>query len=204
MYPKDFKLIEGYLKEEYADDLVNKLMPLALTKYQALCKENEGDPKEVKLHTEKNIFICMSLYWGMLKLGIKQDEAVNFLDKSWSRKAEKSAKSMSSMLKLFGLYKLYPMMFKSVAKKQFGEKAGFKAKFYDEPKSRCKFDMTTCLFKNYCEKYQCLELLKCFCHTDDANNEGLHPRLKWNRHKYMGQGDDYCDFDIYVTEKDIR
>ena len=197
---KEIKIVEGYLKEEYPLELVEKIIKRSEIIYSDLCKENQNDSKAIKQHTKHNLFPCISLYKAMLEAGINQAEALTFMDKSWSRKAKKAAESTKKMLSLFGLYKLYPAMFETVAKKQFGEKAGFKAKFYDLGKGHCKFDMTECLFAKTCKRYNCNELLKCFCHTDDINNQDLHPKLIWNRNKYMGKGDEYCDFDIYVKK----
>ena len=87
-----------------------------------------------------------------------------------------------------------------MAKKQYGPAAGFEAKFYSMGKDRCKFDMVKCPFCQVCNRYGCPELTQCFCHVDDVNNENLHPKLKWNRSQFMGDGGEYCDFDIYVVK----
>ena len=178
-----------------------KILARAEAELLELCRAHSGDPKPVKAHREGDIFPCISLYRAMQAEGIQKEKALAFLDESWSSRAKAGAEKNRKLLRLFGLYKLYPAMFRSVAKKQFGTAAGFEAKFYDTEKTRCKFDMTKCLFLDTCRDCGCPELTVCFCHTDDINNEGLHPRLRWNRTRYMGGGGDLCDFDIYVTEK---
>ena len=185
--------------KKWGSEKTKIIMKDAYGRLEELCSENAADSKALKVHTEENMFPCMSIYESLQKHGVPKEEALEFMDQSWSKKAEPGAQSMKKMLKPFGLYKLYPRMFQWVAKNQFGEKAGFEAVFYQCGKHRCKFDMKKCVFCDICKKYGCPELIKCFCHVDDVNNDGLHPRLIWNRTQCMGDGGDFCDFDIYVS-----
>ena len=188
------------ISSRWGSEIGEKVENDALSRFEELCHENAEDNKEVKNHTEKNIFPCISLYEALQKNGISQEDALTFLDETWSERAKAGASQLRKTLKIAGLYKLYPAMFHFVAKNQFGTKARFSAKFYDCGKHRCKFDMTKCLFLDTCRKYNCPELTQCFCHTDDINNADLHPRLCWNRTQYMGGGGEYCDFDIFVKK----
>ena len=189
-----------YLYEKWGEELGEKILKDASNRFEILCKENAGDCKAVKMHTEGDIYPCVCLYEAIQRYGITKQEALKFLDETWSLRAKAGAESMSKILRIAGLYKLYPRMFQMVAKKNFGSAAGFVADFYDEGKKRCKFDMKKCLFLDTCTKLGCPELTQCFCHVDDVNNENLHPRLCWNRTKFMGGGADLCDFDIFVID----
>ena len=60
--------------------------------------------------------------------------------------------------------------------------------------------MTKCLYCDVCRKNNCKELIVCFCHTDDVTDGNMHPKIKWNRTKIMGDGGDCCDFDIVVED----
>ena len=200
MSNKAFKETEPFLITHWGKDFTLCVMKSAEDHYLQLCAENYSDPKPIKAHTESNIYPCISLYNALQEVGVPPDEALSFLDEVWSLRAESGARIMQKGLKFAGLYKLYPAMFRIVAKKQYGANAGFRAKFYDCGKYHCKFDMTQCLFLNICRRYGCPELTKCFCHVDDINNRHLHPHLCWNRTKYMGKGDDFCDFDIFVQD----
>ena len=201
MKSKAMKEVAELVGQHWGEEFSQNVIDDADARWQELCAENSSACKAKKAHFIDNIFPCISYYEALQKHGIPQQEALEFMDECWSRRAQKGAESMRSMLRFCGLYKLYPMMFRFVAKQQFGSKAGFAANYYDCGKDRCKFDMTRCLFLDTCTKYGCPELTQCFCHTDDINNENLHPRLCWNRTQFMGNGGDLCDFDIYVTKK---
>ena len=193
-----------YLRQEWGDAKAHVVLEFAQEELERLIREHAGASKAVRVHTEKNIFPCVSLYRALQQCGIPKEDALSFLDRTWSQRAMASAKATAGLLHLFGLYRIYPALFSMVAKQQFGEAAGFSAHFYDMGPGRCKFDMTKCLFLDTCTRLGCPELTACFCHVDDVNNGGLHPRLCWNRSKFMGGGGDCCDFDIFVTPKGSR
>ena len=198
MNKKSLKQYEKLLVEKYGKNKTNDILKYSFVEYENLCDENKNETKAVKTHTVNKIYPCISLYWGMQKANIDKKEAAKFLDYSTSKLAEKDAKSIQILLKIPGLYKKMPAIFKWVAIHQFGEKAGFKAEFYDTEKTRVKFDMKKCLYCDVCNKYDCPELIVCFCHTDDVTDGNMHPKLCWNRTKIMGDGADVCDFDLFV------
>lgn len=193
--------MEVLVQEKWGKEAGQRIMEEAERRLAQLCVENSSDSRAVKKHTEENIFPCISIYEALQKNGVTKEQSLEFMDESWSRRAKAGAESMRKILGFAGLYKLYPAMFQWVAKNQFGAAAGFQADFYDLGRKRCKFDMKKCLFCDTCERYGCPELTRCFCHVDDINNKELHPRLCWNRTRYMGGGGEICDFDIFVTEK---
>ena len=170
-------------------------------RFRQLCRENAGDSKAVKAQTLKNLYPCLCLYEGLQQAGVRQKDALAFLDKTWSLRAEGQARSIQNLMKIPGLYKWMPRMYKKITLMNFGKAAGFESRFYDLGSKRCKFDMTKCLYCDLCKKYGCPELVPCFCHTDDVTSGHMHPLLKWNRTKTMGEGGDVCDFDLIVTEK---
>ena len=198
MMKKAVNQYKKFLVERYGKDKTNDILKYSFDKYKNLCEENKDETNAVKSHTVKKIYPCISLYEGMQESGIDKKQALEFLDYSTSKLAEKEAKSIQLFLKIPGLYKKMPAIFKWVTVHQFGEKAGFKAEFYKTEKTRVKFDMTKCLYCDVCEKYGCPELVVCFCHTDDVKDGNMHPALCWNRTKIMGDGGDVCDFDLFV------
>ena len=189
-------MVEKYFEKEFSEQIIEDAFVL----WKQLCEENKSACKEKKAHYIDNIFPCISYYEALKKNGIKKQDALEFMDESWKSMALKGAKNTKKILSILGLYKLYPAIFQWIAENKFGSKAGFSAKFYSLGRRHCKFDMTKCLFMDTCKKYGCPELTQCFCHTDDINNADLHPNLCWNRTQFMGNGGEFCDFDIYVKD----
>ena len=189
------------LTERFGQEQTQIIMKYAEEKFQQLCADNAQETKAVKAHTAGDIYPCISLYYGLQKAGIDCVQAVAFLDWSYSKRAEPKAQMMRNMAKIPGVYQLIPVIFRWVTMHQFGEKTGFRAKFYPTDHTRVKFDMTQCLYCDVCRKYGCPELIPCFCHTDDVTNGKIHPNLCWNRTKIMGDGGDVCDFDLIVKKE---
>ena len=196
-----FTETKPYLLEQYGREKTERILSAASGIFKGLCADHGQQTKAVKAHTVKVLYPTISLYRAMQAAEIPAGEALSFLDRTCSLRAEPKAASMRAMLKIPGLYKKMPAIFKWVTRHQFGEAAGFQATFYNLGKGRCKFDMTKCLYCDICRQEGCPELTKCFCHTDDVTDGNMHPRLLWNRSKVMGEGGDVCDFDLIVTEK---
>ncbi len=204
MKNKTMAALATFVKAQWGKPMSEKVIADAELRWMELCRENECACKEKKVHYTTAIFPCISYYEALQKNGISQPDALTFLDESWRKQAEKSARWMKKILGILGLYKRYPAMFRWVAKRQFGTKAGFEADFYQTEQTCCKFDMRKCLFLDTCRTYGCPELTQCFCHTDDIKNKDLHPNLCWNRTQYMGNGGELCDFEICVKEPDQK
>lgn len=201
MKNKKFRTVRPWMESRFGDSRSQAALEAGSRRFMTLCQENAGDPRPVKNQTEKNLFPCLALYEGMQTAGISREEALAFLDESWSRMARPKARSMQIMAKLPWICSAMPGIYQKVTLGQFGEAAGFQAVFYDLGKKRCKFDMTRCLYCDVCRKYGCPELVPCFCHTDDVTSGNIHRRLKWNRTKTMGEGGDVCDFDLILLDK---
>lgn len=201
MMQKILKQNQPLLLELYDVTQTGRILDAAQAEYDRLCADHADQVKAVKQHTFDQIYPNVALYRALQTCGIPQPEALDFLDMSCCKLAEPKAKSMQMLCKIPGVYKLMPRIFTSVAKGQFGEAAGFRATYYDCGKHRSKFDMTHCLYYDTCTECGCPELTKCFCHTDDVTDGNIHPKLLWNRTQTIGEGADFCDFDLLVREE---
>ena len=201
MKSKVLKEVLPLMETEYGLGVARSAYCMAEMRFSQLCRENAGDPKAVRKQTVFNLYPCLALYESLRQAGVKDQDALSFLDRVWSLRAIGQAHSIRQLLKIPGLYRLMPWIYRKITLKQFGQAAGFQATFYDLGNRRCKFDMTRCLYCDRCQKYGCPELVPCFCHTDDVTSGSMHEKILWNRTKTMGEGGDVCDFDIIVTEK---
>ena len=192
---------QALVEEKFGWAQTERIMGLADKIYAQLCSEGAGQTKAVKAHTVEKIYPVIAFYRAMQQVGISREKALEFLDWSCSHQAEPQAKALRGLLKIPGLYKKMPAMYAWMTRTNFGEKAGFQAKFYPTDDNRCKFDMVKCLYCDVCRANGCPELVPCFCHTDDVTSGHMHPKILWNRTKTMGEGGDCCDFDIIVQEK---
>ena len=193
---QDFsRLLSDKMGKESADWILQR----ASKRYEELREENPNETKAVRAHTDK-IYPVIGLYEALIQKGINPDQAVSYIDEGLAATAEVSAKQFQTILKFPGLYRLLPRIYHWMTVTNFGEKAGFKAKFYPTDSTRCKFDMTRCVYCEVFKKYGYPQLISCFCHTDDITSGNMHPKLKWNRTKTMGDGADCCDFDIFIKK----
>ena len=197
---KVFADTEPLMEKRFGKEVTDEALEFAHADFELLCEAHSGEDKAVKVHTVDVIYPVISLYRGLQAAGVTPEDALAFMDYSCSKRAESEAKSIQVALKIPGAYKLMPKIFTMVTKQSFGEAAGFKATFYPVGKKRVKFDMTKCLYCDVCRDNGVPELTQCFCHTDDVKDGHMHPKLRWNRTKVMGEGADVCDFDLIVED----
>ena len=167
--------------------------------YDDLCADHADESKAVQKHTRAMIYPSISLYVALQHVGIEKEEALEFMDVCCSRLAEIRANDIRMLMQLPGLYRCAPAIFGYVASHRFGEAAGFRATFYPE-QGKGRFDMTHCLYHEVCVREGCPELTVCFCHTDDVTCGNMHPKVCWHRAQTIGEGAEYCDFELSLKE----
>jgi len=193
------KKVEPFVKDKYAGK-ADAIMKAAWERYSAIISENADESKAVQMHTRDRIYPGIAMFDALTGEGIARDEAAEFLHDYYSYRSEKMAKMVKKMVAFPGMYKKFPSIFTSMTKKMFGEAAGFKATFYDVPKTQMRIDMLACPYFEICKKYGCPEIVTGYCDSDDICYGDMHPKLKWNRTKTLGKGGDCCDFSLKVEE----
>jgi len=195
-----FKKIEKFAKERYGEQKATDALVFARNRYNDLLLENKDEPKALKMHTKDRIYPAIAMFDGLIHVGIERTDAAEFLNWYYKWRAEQMAKFVKGFAGLPGMYKKFPGIFTSMTKKMFGEAAGFKANFYDIPKTELKFDMIKCPYYEISVKYGCPEIVPGFCDSDDVCYGNMHPKLVWGRTKTIGKGGDCCDFRMTVKE----
>ena len=189
---------------KYGEEVTARVMRNAVTRYHELLLIHASEIREIRKHTAAKIYPVIGLYEAMLKEGISKEDALEFIDWSCCKRAKKEAEYIQFILLFPGLYKLMPGVFRRITKKNYSRKAGFEVNMYDTESSRTKFDMTKCLYCDACKENGVPELAVCFCHASSVKKGKMHQRLKWNRTKTLGEGADYCDFDLSVKGQENR
>ena len=192
--------IVPHLADKYGTAQAETLISSALKHYDAICAENADEPAAYDMHTKQRIYPAIASLKAMTEAGIDRQEAIDFLCEYYCWRASGKAVSLKKALKLPGLYKLMPLLFKKLTPKMFGEPAGFKSIWHDDPKWELSFDMVKCPYRDKCTAYGCPELCRGFCEADDVCYGDMHPKLVWGRTKTLGKGGDCCDFRMAVKK----
>ena len=194
---KDFsRLLPVRIGQERAE----QVMTLAWNRLEQLLTAHAGESKALRTHTEGSLYPAISVYEALQQSGIPQADALKIMDWMCCQRAEKQARMIRLSLKIPGLYRKMPAIFRWMTVHNFGEAAGFQARFYETDKTCCKFDMTRCIYYEICRDHGCPELTACFCHTDDVTDGHMHPKIRWHRTQTIGEGGSLCDFQITVED----
>ena len=165
----------------------------------ALRLENSGASDELLFHLERQILPGIAIYETLQRV-MDKDEALKTVHGYVEKHAQNAKKLFLFLLHIPGLYKKVPAIFSRQAPRLFGEAAGFAANEIKTSLGVWRIDMIKCPYHDFCAKYGCPELCRCFCDSDDISYDGLHPKLYWHRTKTLGRGDEKCDFCLKLRE----
>lgn len=189
-----------HLREKYGTTQAEAIITSARKHFEAICKENAGEPAAYDMHTKQRIYPAIASLKAMTEAGIARQEAIDFLCDYYRWRAARTAVSLKKMMKVPGLYRLMPSLWKKMTPKMFGEAAGFKSIWYDDPDWELSFDMVQCPYFDKCSAYGCPELCKAYCEADDICYGDMHPKIIWGRTKTLGKGGDCCDFRMAIKK----
>ena len=180
----------SYPKAEYKE-----IRREASERFEQLREENREIPEAMKKHTNMCIFPAIAVYDTLLKHHMEKEAAVDLISAFFVDLSGKGFKVFSLWLHLFGNYHRYPANFVKNSLRDFSPESGFE---YVMPENSdpaaARFDIVKCPYHEMCKKYDCLELNRAFCDSDDAKYGSLHPKLLWRRTGTLGKGAERCDF----------
>ena len=195
-----FRQIVSHLNERYGSEKTDRIMDIALKRYDEILEENKDEPKEYHMHTLERIYPAISMFDAMTVEGVSREEAASFLIDYYKWRSSKLAPAIKTVFKIPGLYKIVPKFFMNMTNKSFGPKAGFSSKDHSLSRTSMSFNMTKCPYNEKCRNYGCPEIVRGFCDADDICYGNMHQKLSWGRTKTIGYGYDVCDFKISIKE----
>lgn len=194
------KEIVPHLKEKYGAEKATTIIASAWKHFEAICAENPNEPKAYDMHTKDRIYPAIASLRAMTEAGIDRQESIDFLCNYYLWRAAGKAKMFKRMLKIPGFYKKMPGWWKKLTPKMFGEAAGFKSVWHEDPEWELRFDMVKCPYHEKCIAYGCPELCRAYCEADDVCYGDMHPKLVWGRTKTLWKGGDCCDFKMKIKK----
>ena len=188
------------VKAIYKGSEYKQIKQEAGARFDRLCEENREIPKAMKKHTDMCIFPAIAVYDTLLKHGMEKEKAVDLISGFFVDLSGKGFRAFSVWLHLFGNYHRYPANFVKNSLRDFSPDAGFEYRMPEKSDpAAARFDIIKCPYYAMCLKYQCPELNRAFCDSDDAKYGNLHPKLLWRRTGTLGKGAPCCDFLIADT-----
>jgi len=194
------KEIVPRLKEKYGAEKADTIIGEAWKSYEAILAENAGEPEAYDMHTKERIYPAIACFQAMIVSDIKKQEAIDFLHDYYLWRAAGKARALKKLMKIPGLYKIIPRLFSKLTPKMFGEAAGFRSVWHNDPEWDLRFDMVKCPYLDKCAAYGCPELCESYCDADDVCYGDMHPKVVWGRTKTLGKGGDCCDFKMKVLK----
>lgn len=184
------------LKEDYGLLEAKMIAGKAQGRYLGLCRENKDDSKQKRAHTFSRIYPCIAMYQTLRAHGLNPEQAQYYIHEYFQRFSMKLVPLMQWSASLPHVAENLPSLFMKISKMAFPPEAGFSYEFPEHKENQIRFNITRCPYMDACMKYQCPEICRAFCDSDDTAYGNLHPSLHWKRTQTIGRGAEYCDFMI--------
>lgn len=167
-----------------------------------LILDNQDATPEKRRHLSQ-VLPCIAVFEILTVETGSRAKAFSLYEKWCLLHVQKMARALPALLKIPGLYRQVPRLMAKLLKQAFGEKAGFQFQNLNT-KNGFSVDITACPYVQMCKKYDCLEIARFFCESDDLCFGTLHPKLVWNRTRTLATGGDRCDFQLYFDDEKQR
>lgn len=164
------------------------------------CKEEEGKPKEITMHTVKKIFPCIAFYLTVVECTGQREKAIEIINEYFTVRCSRMANVLRKLCSIPFIYHLVPRVMAGIIHKTFGTKSGFEMIDHSVKGNLCHIDMIKCPYFDNCVSKGCPELTKVFCNGDDISYGNMHHKLSWERTKTLGRKDSCCDFILRVKK----
>ena len=186
-----FKNMKKELVKRYGRDIAESIWQKAGANLEELSTRYAELPKEVKIHTDGNMFRNAALY-----MAIKTeypDEAMEILQDGAKAEGLRMAKLFTAISKIPGVKWLVLPIFSKMLDSFFGEEAGFKSIRHSSGKDEVRFDIIQCPYCKYLTEIGCPELVHISCDIDEYIY-GNFSGFEFKRKGTIGTGFDKCDF----------
>ena len=186
-----FRNMKKDLVQRYGKEAAERIWRKAGQNLESLCEQYAHLPKEVKLHTDGNMFRNAAVYMAIREE--YPDDALEIMDQGVRKEGARVAKLLSALLRIPGTRGLMLAVFAKMLDSFFGENAGFKSTKHCISKEEVRFDITQCPYCKYLTQIGCPEIIRFSCEVDEYIYGNL-PDLEFSRTGTLGTGASCCDF----------
>lgn len=187
---KELLKISSTVFPEHYEQIKEKSIML----YTEFCEQEKGKPREIVMHTVKQIYPCIAFYKAATECTGDSEKAYSVVEQCFAERSEKTAKLLQKLCRMPFVVKSIPRLMAVIIHRVFGTKSGFAMIDRNLKKNICHIDMICCPYNSICSACGCPELTTAFCNSDDIAYGNMHPKLSWERRKTLGRGNDCCDF----------
>ena len=190
---KPSRAIKRTIFEMLGNDEGNIVWDHAAVQLTEIWNRYPSFPKEEYVHI-KGIFNASAIYLTLMKAA--PDSALEIVEKGMASYAKQAARVYQRMVKIPFGRTIFLKGFAKGVQSKFGEKAGFKQRFYHADGNELRFDVLECPYVRYTTELGCPEIAHIFCDNDIYAYAYLKG-IVFERAKTLGTGGDKCDFYLH-------
>ncbi len=169
-----------------ADDIIKRYSAML----DEMCREQKPRLSPTQFKVARKIILTRIAFYLSMKKRIDSDEALSHTAELFYKKT----KGVSKLMKFLSKYEwgcaLFRKAFSIVLRADI-----WISEIKRNDKDAFIFDIRKCLYKDLCDFYKCPELCAIFCNGDWLVFGELK-KLKFERERTLGYGDDLCGFNF--------
>ena len=169
-----------------------KLWRKAAAEFDKILARYADLPKGIHTHTDNSIFPTAAIYLTF-KAAIGEEKAYEIIEKAAAENAGAAGRKLAKLMRIPGMPSMFIKLWDPMTRKMFGERSGFRNRFYPKKKGEYRMDILECPYNKYFTELGCPELTKIFCRNDELAYGNL-PGLNFIRTSTLGRGGERCDF----------
>lgn len=150
-------------------------------------------PPQERFHVRGTILPRAAMYRA-LQEHVPED-AVSLLDETVAHAGRQMSRLLGGLVRLPGMRGAFLRIFAWMARRMFGESAGFGQVMHRADGQAVRFDITGCPYVRWCGHLGCEAIVHTFCDSD-AYCFGSLPGLRFARRETLGAGSEKCDFSL--------
>ncbi|MGN0351800.1 MAG: L-2-amino-thiazoline-4-carboxylic acid hydrolase [Roseburia sp.] len=159
--------------------------------FQDILAENPEQTEGIRKHTYVSIFPTIAVYMSLMSAGCA--EAMEIIQRGSAEVAKTAGEQYAKIVRIPGFKGIFMKIFSKGVKEGFGQEAGFANEFITDTSKKLAFNITKCPYQDYCQKYECPELVSIFCKNDEYAYGNLQG-ITFKRTQTLGTGGKCCDF----------
>lgn len=187
---------------QFGAELGEKIYKTTTENFESLAcdAEKSGESKKKLKMISTHFYPVYAYYQALLKHGYNTEDALNFVRNEVLRAANAKKPIESKYIKKRDPYKAFCNSAKAYMKKKFPSEF-WTAEIVEININEVHLNVSACIYKELCDKYNCPELCPIYCERYDAAYSYLGDNLRFYRRGTLGKGNDCCDFRFRISPR---
>lgn len=189
---KPYQIMKNLLKDKLNEKEIEEIFDKAKNNLSSLADQYSDKPKGEKVHLYKTILPRVAMYRA-LREKLSLEETISVFDETVKIGCTEVGEKLHKMTSYPLMKTTFMRLFGYMIKNMFGEKAGFKQKFYKRSSKALYVDILECPYCKASKETDSMPIAHTYCDSD-VYCYGNLSGIEFIRTETLIKGGEKCDF----------